>query len=132
MEFQLQQSVTQALGDKFHPLKRGLLEWYSGWQEPTEMRSTGIGSGFLRSDGDEKELMEKMTDLKRIHARASLGHLQPCLPLESGTETLDTLVDYSPASLASAVTAEKRLRENLLRRMLPCPLNHCSSPRFLH
>lgn len=94
------------------------------------MRSTGIGSGFLRSDGDEKELMEKMTDLERIHARASLGHLQPCLPLESGTETLDTLVDYSPASLASAVTVEKRPRENLLRRMLPCPLNHCTALAF--
>lgn len=34
----------------------------------TEMRSTGTGSGLLRSDGDEKELTEKMTDSERIHA----------------------------------------------------------------
>ena len=48
--------------------------------------------------------MEKMTDSERIYACVSLsGHLQPCLPLESGTETLDTLVDYS---LVSAVTEE--------------------------
>ena len=68
------------------------------------MKLTGIGSGFLRRDGDEKGLMEKMTDSERIYAYVSLsGHLQPCLPLESRTETLDTLVDFS---LVSAVTEE--------------------------